>query len=340
MSIEALQSDVQVVISAQTPVITQGLGTPAIFTKKTDAATDFKPTLTQYSDASDVAAVFGNSSSVTQVAQLVLAQTNRPEHIDVIEYTDISAAVSMYSDSDWMFAILDNVSDAATLSAFVGATAELSDKFAVVQVDDPDKAAAFPPSENLIVFVHPLDKGRLDAAAVGNVANLQPGTTTWKFRSVSGIEASGYTSSVLGQIKKAHGIAYVKAVGGSYMLSEGWTVTGKYIDETHSRIWIENEIKASLQSLLINTPKLPYDQRGIIQVQTAIELVLTAAFNNNIIATDDKTGRPAYIVTASPRNEQTNSDVHSRIYRGAAFKYVQAGAIHNIVVSGQIADTL
>lgn len=340
MSIEALQSDVQVVISAQTPVITQGLGTPAIFTKKTGADVSFKPTLQQFSGSADVAAVFGDSSAVTKVAQLILAQQNRPEHVDIIEYTDISAAINMYADADWTFALLDDVSNKADVAAFAGATTELGDKFTAIQVDDATKIATLPSSKNLIAFVHPLDKGRVDAAAVGNIANLQPGKNTWKFRSVTGIAASGYTSSILGQIKQAHGIAYVKAVGGAYMLSEGWTVTGDYIDETHARIWIENEIKASLQSLLMSVPKLPYDQRGIIQVQSAIELVLMAAYNNDIIAKDDKTGRPAYIVTAGKRSEQTPTDVHSRIYRGASFKYVQAGAIHNIVVSGQIADTL
>lgn len=340
MAIEALQSDVEVVISAQSPVISQGLGTPAIFTKKTGADSSFKPTLQQFNSAADVATAFGSGSDATKVAQLIFAQTNRPEYIDIIQYTDIEEAVNMFADADWMFAMLDNVSDQNELLAFVGATNEVSDKFTVVQVDDATKIATLPEGKNLIAFVHPLDKGRLDAAAVGNIANLKPGTVTWKFRTVTGIAPSSFTSSELGQIKKAHGIAYVKAAGGSYMLSEGWTVTGDYIDDIHARIWIENEVKSSLQSLLINNSKLPYDQRGIIQIQSAIELVLMAAANNGIIATDDKTGRPAYVVAATTRSNQSTSDVKTRTYRGASFKYVQAGAVHNIVVSGQIADTI
>ncbi|CAK1228360.1 DUF3383 family protein [Fructobacillus tropaeoli] len=340
MSIEALQSDVDVVISAQSPVIAQGLGTPAIFTKKTGGDPSFKPTLQEFNSSTDVATAFGSGSTVSKVAQLIFAQSNRPDHVDIIQYTDIETAVNMFADADWMFALLDDVSDQNEVATFAGATTEIGDKFTVVQVSDSAKLSSLSTSKNLIAFVHPLDKGRLDAAAVGNIANLQPGSTTWKFRSVTGIAPNGYTSSELGQIKKANGISYVKAVGGAYMLSEGWTITGDYIDEIHARIWIENEIKASLQELLTNTAKLSYDQRGIIQIQSAIDLVLMSAANNGIIATDDKTGRPAYVVTATPRSSQSSSDVHTRTYRGAAFKYVQAGAIHNIVVSGQIADAI
>lgn len=340
MAIEALQSDVEVVISASTPVITQGLGTPAIFTKVTTPAEGFTPSLTQFSSSADVLQKFGGDSETTKVAQLIFAQANRPEHIDVIEYVEITSALALFQDDEWVFGLLADVSDTNEVIAFGGAIAEVSNKFGAVQVADASLLENFAGSNNIIGFVHPLDKGRLDAAVIGNVANLQPGEYTWKFRQVDGIAASGFTTSTLNGIRNAHGIAYVKAVGGAYMTSEGWTLSGQYIDDIHARIWIENQIKAGLQGLLINSKKLPYDSRGIIQIQTAIELVLANAYNLGIIAEDDKTGRAAYVVSATSRSEQTDSDVAQRIYKGAGFKYVQAGAIHNIVVSGQIVDSL
>lgn len=339
MSVSNLNSDVQVVMSVFQPVVTPGLGTPAIFVKTSDTATDFQAFMVKYYDAASVKAKYGDDSDATKLSQLIFAQANRPEHIDIIEYNDISKAVAAFSGEDWVFALLATPTDTDT-PVFAMAVTEVNDKFAAVQVEDASKLAVFGSNDHVIGFVHPFSKGRLDAAIIGNVANVQPGTITWKFRTATGILPSDFNDTVLGAINAAHGIAYTVRGGSAAMTSEGWTLSGKYIDDLHSQLWIKNSIVAELQSALNNSNKIKYDANGISLLRGRVEIALERAYQLEIIATDDATGRGAYEVNAKKRSEQSASDISQRMYTGLSFKYVQAGAIHDIVVSGSITDSL
>lgn len=339
MANETLNPDVTVTISTATPVITEGLGIPLVLVKKQGADATFKPTFGTYDTANDVAAAFGADKTITKIAQLIFGQQNRPAHIDIVEYTDVTSGLAAYQDEDWTFALLADVTDTNEVQNFVMAVSEVANKFGAIQVADPTSLAAFKGLNNIIGFVHPLDLGRLDAAAIGNIANLQPGAYTWKFKQVSGIANNGFSSSQLTAVSNAKGIA-LKPLSGNMVLSEGWTVGGKYIDEIHARIWIEQQIVAALGSVLINSNKLPYDTIGIAKIKSALSLVFDNAFNLGIIAADDKTGDAAYTVVTTPRSQQSVSDIDSRVYKGASFEYVQSGAIHSINVSGQIVDSL
>ena len=333
-TIGALQTDVTVELSAQQTVITEGLGTPAIFMKSD------KNKLTEFYDAQAVGAAYGTDKNVTQLAQLIFGQANRPEHLDVIEYSDLSSALIEFGDDNWVFGLLDDVSVTDTVNEFISLGASMSKKMFVVQVDDVSKTGALGNLDNAIVYVHPFDKGRLDAAVVGAVANLQPGSVTWKFRQVSGIKPSGFSSDMLHKIAKANANAYAPYPGGVYATTDGITLGHKYIDDLHARLWVENEIVSELQKLLLNNPKVTYDSVGIAAIGSAIQLTLERAYQNKIIATDEKTAQGAYRVTTTPRSKQSSSDIASRRYVGASFEYEQAGAIHSITVSGQIVDAL
>ena len=180
----------------------------------------------------------------------------------------------------------------------------------------------------------------MDSALVGAVATLTVGSVTWKFKQLKGVTPEVLTSNELSAIHGAHAFAYVE-VSGVGETSEGWTMSGEYIDVIHGIIWVNTNMENKLEKFLQKNGKVSYDQVGITRINGVATQVMEQAYAQGIILTDETTGKGDYTVATSPRSEQSQQDLSDRHYGGLSFTYHVSGAIHTITVHGEVqSDTI
>lgn len=325
-------SDVTVDLQASAPSVTIGLGVPAIFVK----ASGSNPTanVTKYYDLPTLVSKYTNGTDVANAATAIFSQQYRPDHIDVIEYIELSAGVEQFFNEDWTFALLatPTVEDSTTLSMAID---QHGYKFAVVQVEKASDIATIGAQNWTIATVLPKANGRLDAALVGNVASRQVGSVNWKFRSLTGVKPYDDVSQVeYSAIEVANGITY-NTRGSVATTSLGKTLSGSFIDDLHGRIWIKTNVKTKLQDFLNKNDKVPYNTMGINLLLGELSNVLSTAWQNGIIETGDDT-KGEYTTAAVPRSGQDEADVQKRVYKGLSFTYTPATSIDKLAVSGTV----
>lgn len=329
MKIEQI-SDVKVKIDILRPQPIVGMGTPAIFVKGTKEACKV------YKDIDTLITDFTDTSDVYKKASAIWTQNNSGREIIVITYVEgkIESAATNYFYEGWHFALLAtyNAADALALSNLIE---EQEFKFLVIQVATATELAQFAGNLLTIGYVHPLNE-YLDAAIVGNTANLTVGSVTWKFRNgLKGIKAQELTQGQINEVADKGGIVYV-AKAGIPQTSEGKTIGGEYIDALHGDHWVKANLETSIQNMLSTTDKLSFDASGIALLNAAASNALETAFTNGIIDANDETGTGNYTVTTLQRSDLDPTDIAARNYKGLSFTYKRSSAIHTVEVSGTI----
>ena len=239
-----------------------------------------------------------------------------------------------YADREWHFAILVGGASAeqVKVAQFIDG---LDFKFFAALVDDDAGREALKTYKRTLVFDHPIANEHLDAAAVGSLGSLPVGSITWKFKGgFAGITARHLSSGELAEIETDNAMAYVVKAGKG-QLSNGITGSGEYIDALHGKDFVKVTMENEIQTALQNAPKVPYDNRGIGLIEAAATTALQRAYTQGIIAqTEDKL--PDYTITALTRGESNPTDRANRVYKGLSFRFANAGAIHEVEISGQI----
>jgi hypothetical protein len=118
---------------------------------------------------------------------------------------------------------------------------------------------------------------------------------------------------------------------------------GSWLDTTHGLLWLENRCEVDLFNLLyINNTKIPYTQAGINTVISTLDRSLQAAVRNGLAGPGylpDGTFLPeGYVINAVSLGDTPTSDKSNRIYQGISFQMVGAGALHEVVVSGEYSE--
>ena len=331
--------DVTVTIDLQRPAGLIGFGIPLILTGKSGGG-PYK----EYLELDAVKADYAEGTEAYKAAASIFAQSdNRPAKIAIAAYnsddaesfTDVLGAVY---DRDWYFVIIttDDVSDIIAVAdvieqrggkLFAARTGDLAD-LAAIFAKKYDRTFVLYHSNEDEVAKYP------EAAWVG-AAGAQPvGSVTWKFKRLVGITADDLTATELNNIHAAGGNAYVTKAGDD-VTSEGKVVSGEYIDVIMAKDWVQVNIENAIQTLLNNSPKVPYTDAGIAQLEAATVNVLRAGFNQGIIA-EDGDGLPLYSTDFPSRAETNPADRAQRKYTGATFTFELAGAVHEATIRGTI----
>lgn len=322
-------TDVSVTINVASPAPKIGLGRPVIFVQKTGAA-EYK----EYTTLSALQVDYAVGTTVEEKASAIFTQDNRPDKVAVATYaTDVATSMALFYGREWHFALIANDLAADQLSA----ATYISDKdfkFLAVQVKTDVDRKALKDKKRTIIFDHTIDGEHLDAAAIGDLASRTVGSVTWKFKSLKGITGRYLNATEINTIDSDLAIAYV-VKGGRGQLSEGWFADGAYIDDLHGQDWVKADMENEISYTLGNTPKTPYDARGIGAIEAAMTTTLQRAFNNGIVAMLDG-GLPDYTVTTLPRDQVDIQDRALRVYPGGSFEYGRSGAIHEARVTGVV----
>lgn len=169
-----------------------------------------------------------------------------------------------------------------------------------------------------------------EAAWFGRVLPLEPGSETWKFKTLNTISYSKLTTTqnLNALNKKANTYTFEGGVG---ITENGTVAQGEYIDIVRGIDWLTARIQEFVFSVLVNNPKIPYTDAGITVIQSEVLRALQLAINNNFIATD-----PEPIVTVPKAADIPPADKANRILRNVRFTATVTGAIHAVFIRGTV----
>lgn len=171
-----------------------------------------------------------------------------------------------------------------------------------------------------------------EGAWMGAVLPHNPGSITWKFKSLAGITVDTLTDTEKSNADGKNVNTYT-VVGGANITEEGKTSEGTFIDIIRSVDWMQARIQETIFSSLVNVAKIPFTDDGVNiivnGVTSVLELAESPAFN--IITNDPKFSVTAPLVANISVNDRAN-----RILPDVTFEAVLAGAIHNVTVIGTV----
>jgi hypothetical protein len=286
------------------------------------------------------------------LANLKIAQ----DHADPGAATDLDAI--LVEDSSW-YCIL-NPFNSKAMALAIAAWAESNKKLFVAATQDSDvvnlalgsdtggsetvagaaKTAAY---FRTALMYHPENGEFADAAWVGKVLPSDPGSETWAFHTLAGVDVTTLTST-------QHTNATNKLVS-TYQTYAGLSLTGvgnqtsggmgrvsgnEFIDVIRLRDWTEARmseavIAAKAQAAALGR-KIPFTDNGIAVIQGKLEAILAAGVKVGGFAAD-----PAPVVTVPKASEVSDADKALRKLTGIKFDATLAGAIQVTSVTGAIA---
>lgn len=326
--------DVTVTITRETAAVSQaGFGLPLIL------ATSKNQAYTLYTDLQSVAEDFEETTEEYRIANRLFGQNPRPERLAIagIEYDkDMDSPSDLVSalngiEGDFYFVVSPEQGDEeiTAISEWIDSQKRLY--FAsTANVDLPGTLE----SDRTVLMVHQNPRSYPAEGWVGRCAPTDPGSITWKFKTINGVSESGFGITEDIAIREDGGNTYISQ-GGILMATEGIATSGEYIDIMRSVDFLDARIQEGVFRRLAVTDKIPFTNTGIKLVVAEVESALKQGFNNGIIA-DDESGNPLYSISAPTRDEVPVNDRANRTLPDVNFEAELAGAVHSVRVTGVV----
>lgn len=242
-------------------------------------------------------------------------------------------------DNDWYGLIIDNQSEneinaaaawVETATKLFGATTGDS---IVPTVDATDVASDLNGNSYHRTYTlydeHPHDYGA--AAWMGLIfAGHDPGSATWKFKTLVGVTKRTYDATQIGYLdsKKCN---YYSEVGGVGITQEGYAASGRFMDITRGVDWLQARMQERIFSRLVNLAKIPFTDAGIAVVEAEVRGQLDEGIDNLLLASD-----PEPTVTVPLAADVSSANKATRLLPDVEFTATLAGAIHNIEIAGVV----
>lgn len=169
-----------------------------------------------------------------------------------------------------------------------------------------------------------------DAAWLGRCLPTDPGSETWKFKTLVGIDADELTSSEEGFAQGKNANIYTEVAGVS-ITSEGVMAGGEFIDVVRFIDFLTARIEENVYSAMINVDKIPFTDGGIAVIENEIKAVLA-----NGVAVGGLSADPAPEVVVPKAADVLPADKAARRLTGVTFTGTLAGAIHATVIRGTL----
>lgn len=169
-----------------------------------------------------------------------------------------------------------------------------------------------------------------EAAWIGGQLPEEPGSNTWKFKTLAGVTVSSLNSTASSAVKDKNANTYER-VGGVSITSEGTMSGGEFIDVIIFVDWLEARMRESIFFRLVNTKKIPYTQAGVTIIENEIRRVLAEGITNGGLAPNPQPTVSVPNVLAIEANLRA-----TRTLEGITFEGRLAGAIHFVKVRGTV----
>jgi len=166
-----------------------------------------------------------------------------------------------------------------------------------------------------------------EAAWMGRMLPTGVGAATWKFKTLAGITVDNLSSTAITNSQGKNCNIYIP-MGGVNIMAEGIMADGEYIDTIRGIDWLQLTMEANVYSLLVNSDKVPFTDKGIAVVENAVRQTLQEGVVNGLLA--------EFTVSVPKVSEVSTLDKASRTLNNVVFTAVLAGAIHKVNIQGYV----
>lgn len=177
---------------------------------------------------------------------------------------------------------------------------------------------------------HPDPSAMFGAAWLGRVLPLDPGSETWKFKTLSGVEAVTTTATHRVNLRAKKCNTY-QTVAGRNITWEGNTVDGDFIDVTRGIDWLEDDMTKGVFGVLAGANKIPYTNAGIAMIEKEVRASLNRAIAQGLISDD-----PVPVVTVPRAGNVSAANKAARLLPDVKFSATLQGAVHKVQLSGVV----
>lgn len=311
----------------------QGFGLPLILGTSKDIP------YTLCDDISNVADLYGINSKEYKIATRIFGQNPAPPQVAVFSIDPQAEDIAdllletvneiVETNNDWYFLTCTENSDEVIKALAAWTDTQIKTYWTTTQSLN---LVSQMESENTIVMYHEDPKAYVAEGLVSTAATNDPGSLTFKFKTVNGVLSSEIRSTDLNYLHDNGGFSYIRKMG-ALQTTEGIVTTGEYIDIVMAGHWVKCRMEEELAYLAKNSRKIPYDSRGIAMIVSVVDAVIKRAGSQGIVRVDDD-GNYVYSVEAVRREDTSKNDVANRVYNGLSWTIELAGAIHTGTISG------
>jgi len=168
------------------------------------------------------------------------------------------------------------------------------------------------------------------AAWAGKVLPTDPGSATWKFKTLASVTTSVLTDTEKANAATKNANVYVTE-GGVSITQEGKASSGEFIDITLFVDWLRSRLEERIFGRLVGLGKIPFDDPGIAIIESEIRAQLDEGIGlGGLAALPDPT------VTVPLAADVSAVDKASRTLTGVSFSATLAGAIHKLTINGTV----
>lgn len=184
-----------------------------------------------------------------------------------------------------------------------------------------DRVAVFASTGNENAFTG------LGAGVCGMGFPQNEGSLTWANKVITGVQLSGYTLAEETELLDAN-INYLTEELGYTITQFGRTLSGSNIDITRSKDWLKNRIQEGLTYALVNSKKIPFTNKGLATISSALDQVGMQAVQQDMLS--------SYSVSMPDISDIPLADKSNRVLRNVIFTAQLSGAVETISVELQI----
>lgn len=263
---------------------------------------------------------------------------NEQTHADPGIATDL-AAIAL-ADNDWYCLLTNFNSNAMVLAA--DAWIQTQKKIYIFDVPESEAVTTAAGNSDTLDDIEVLNRARTagvyhpspvsmnSAAWAGKVLPFDPGSATWKFKTLSGVPAISLTSTQRTNLI-ARSANFYETVATIDMMSEGTTADGDFLDVQRGLDWLEDDMSKRVFGALAGAAKIPYTDPGVAVIQSEMKASVRDAVTRGILAAD-----PAPVVTVPAVADVSAANKTARLLPDMKFTGTLAGAIHKVNITGVV----
>ncbi|AHJ10522.1 tail sheath [Shewanella phage Spp001] len=161
---------------------------------------------------------------------------------------------------------------------------------------------------------------------------------TLNLKSIPGVTVERLRTSELNGLK-SNNCNVVVDVAGENVYSDSRMASGLWFDAYHGVSWFRNRVEVGVFNRLRGTPtRVPYTDGGVEVLVTEVERACRQAVTNGLCAPGHNAQGEylplGYRIIYIPVADVAAADKGNRIYRGMSVELVGAGALHEVVITG------
>lgn len=250
--------------------------------------------------------------------------------------TDISAIRTDITGNDSWYAVVTDSHDEATIEALAANIETLRKLYVSTNADDELmtsstidlgsdlQASAFAQTS---LMRHFDSSQSIDAAWVGALLPFDPGSATWKFKTLEGVTPEILTAAETAFLDGKN-VNHYQNIGGVNMASEGVTSSGEFIDVTRTIHALTAAIEEDVFAVLAASLKVPFTDLGIAVIENALRGTLQRFVRQGALST--------FLITVPREADVSPADKAARTLRDIFFTAELTGAVHKVIINGKL----